>query len=62
MKDKVFTMRLSEEERDRLRFLSSKLGLKPAQYLRGIINGEIHRELDDEKVEQKIREGLRNLS
>lgn len=62
MRDKVFTMRLSEQERDKLRSLSSKLQLKPSEYLRGVINGDIHRELDDEKVQQKIREGLRNLS
>lgn len=55
-------MRLSQEERERLDKLASKLHVKPAQYLRGIINGEIHRELDDEEVAKKIREGFKSLS
>lgn len=59
MKDKVFTLKLSSEERDRMRKLAKDLGMKPSELMRGFINGEIVTVVDDTRLERVVRKVLR---
>jgi len=59
MKDKVFTLKLSSEERDKMRKLAKDLGMKPSELMRGFINGEIVTVVDDTRLERVVRKVLR---
>ena len=61
MRDKVFTMRLTELERTELRRLSNGVGMKPAEYLRAFINGEIISKPSPQQLEKSVRKAFKNL-
>lgn len=59
MKDSVFTMRLSKAELKRMRSLAKDFGMKPAQLMRGFINGEITQMVDDNRLERVVRKVMK---
>ncbi len=61
MRDKVFTMRLTELERLRLGKSAKKLGMKPAEYLRAFINGDVVEKPSPQQLENSVRKAFKNL-
>ncbi len=61
MRDKTFTIRLTKDERLRLGRSAKKLGMKPAQYLRAFINGEIVKKPSPQQLEKSVRKAFKSL-
>jgi len=61
MRDKVFTIRLTEQERLKLGRSAEKMGMKPGQYLRGFINAEIVAKPTKQQIEDSVSRAFKSL-
>jgi hypothetical protein len=61
MRDRMFTIRLTESERLRLDMSARELDMKPAQYLRAVINGEIVSKPSPQQIAKSVRKAFKDL-
>lgn len=62
MKDRVFTIRLDEQESEKLSELARSFGMKRSEFIRGVINGEIIMMVSDERLEKAVGQILKGAT
>ena len=61
MRNRVFTIRLSEDEHRKMRELAKEFHMKPSELIRAFIHGDIVSEMDEKKMERAVKKSLRSF-